>query len=306
MFRLGNGYRYLAQRGSRVELCSLFSSTPHGSAKAEQRRPKRKGEYLFGVAPCLAALQTRRRKVHAIFVKNTTEKADDFKRLATDELVQKYTRSSGETKVYKVDKATLERMSEKRPHQGIILDVDPLEFKEMNLSDLKLAGNNHDHLPLWLALDEIQDPMNMGAILRCAFFLGVDRIVATFKNCCPLTPVVSKASAGAMEIVQVYAVGSMSGMLKLASGCGWDVVGTCGLGEEGALSLQSFSLQRPTVLVIGNEGEGLRPSVVKACTQLVTIEPCRQLPPGFDSLNVAVATGILLHTLQRRASLRAH
>jgi 21S rRNA (GM2251-2'-O)-methyltransferase len=190
--------------------------------------------------------------------------------------------------------------------QGIVLDVSPINFKKMDVTDCdsKTAGISFERPPVWLALDRIQDPMNFGAILRVAFFLGAERVIATAKNCCVLSPVVSKASSGAMEMMTVFSLANMPDFLSAAQTCGWEVVGTC---SPEAMNKQTpvpvhdvtdYSLSQPTILVLGNEGYGVRQELSRACSSLLTIPPIRHLPPGFDSLNVGVAAGIVLHRLQ--------
>lgn len=271
--------------------------------------PKRKGECLFGVAPCLAALQSNRRRIHSIFMKaGLSEKKRELRKMVQAEA----RRVAEERKIdlHVVDGNALDRLSSNRPHQGIVLDADPLRYKLLQPDNYRLELNPamRENIPLWLVLDEIQDPMNLGAVLRCAYFLGVERVVTTAKKCCPLSPVVSKASSGAMELMPVYSVSHLADYLERASQVGWTVMGTDSSQQPSSSSSQTtsgvtlmdcreFTLESPTILVLGNEGHGMRREVYRACRGILTIPPVRRLPVGFDSLNVAVATGILLHSL---------
>ncbi|XP_062342047.1 rRNA methyltransferase 1, mitochondrial isoform X3 [Osmerus eperlanus] len=155
--------------------------------------------------------------------------------------------------------------------------------------------------PLWLVLDAVQDPMNLGAIIRSAYFLGVDRIASSLHNSCPLTPVVSKASSGVMEVMKVYGYESLADMLKVKVSQGWQVVGTVGAEGRGfpapVLCCSEFHMTRPTLLLMGGEGGGLSPELCLQCEVLLTVPPLRALAPGVESLNVSVATGILLYSL---------
>ncbi|GAB1296599.1 rRNA methyltransferase 1, mitochondrial [Apodemus speciosus] len=122
---------------------------------------------------------------------------------------------------------------------------------------------------------------------------------------CPLTPVVSKASAGAMEVMDVFATPDLPGFLQAKAQQGWLVVGTVGcpgpeISQSSKVPITScleFVWDRPTLLVLGNEGSGLSQEVFASCQLLLTILPRRPLPPGLESLNVSVATGILLHSI---------
>jgi 21S rRNA (GM2251-2'-O)-methyltransferase len=180
--------------------------------------------------------------------------------------------------------------------------------------------------PLWLAADRIHDPMNLGSILRSAYFYGVDGVLLA-RGCAPLSPAVSKASSGAAECVLAHDVVDMPRLLKEAARAGWNVVGASSHDSAGArIAQRPFELElgdRPTVLVVGNEGFGLSPGVLRACNMLVSIEAggsgggsgsgdeCdgdggdgllhglvdAEWPPWVPSLNVGVATGTLLHAL---------
>ncbi|XP_057243988.1 rRNA methyltransferase 1, mitochondrial-like, partial [Malurus melanocephalus] len=123
-----------------------------------------------------------------------------------------------------------------------------------------------------------------------------------FVTCsCPLTPTVSKASAGAMEVFDVYGTDDLQGFLKAKSAEGWEVVGTVSRPEDvedvPVISCSEFQWDKPIIVVIGSEGEGLSPQTQQQCQLMLTIPPGRELHPGIDSLNVSVATGILLHSI---------
>lgn len=151
---------------------------------------------------------------------------------------------------------------------------------------------------------------NFGAALRSAFFLGASGVLTCRRNSSPLSAVVSKASAGAMELAPVHSCRSLPQTLEDARSKGWLILGAAA--EEGAVACSEFVLEKPTVLVLGNEGYGLRTTVKRQCDTLLRIEggegsgmAARQgVGAGasnksqlVDSLNVSVATGILIHSL---------
>lgn len=152
-------------------------------------------------------------------------------------------------------------------------------------------------------LDEVWDPQNFGALLRTSHYLGCDKVVACAKNSAPLSPTVSKASSGAMEVIDVYSTVNLMKFLDNAKENGWQVVGTALSGSS--VRVEQMTLDKPTILVLGNEGHGIRTNILRRCDVLVKI-PSMGSAEGsggtsenssseVDSLNVSVTGGILLH-----------
>lgn len=250
-------------------------------------------ETLFGVSPCLLAITQGRRKAWKLFVKE----GEASKRASVQQVWGEALRRR--VQVQRVSKKDLDKMCSGRVHQGVCLQASPLGYlSEENTSNPHIDNNK---IPLWLVLDEVQDPMNLGAIIRSAYFLGVDRIACSLHNSCPLTPVVSKASSGVMEIMGVYGYDNLADMLRVKGAQGWQVIGTVGTEavdpQAPVLPCSEFHMTKPTLLLMGGEGTGLSPDLCQLCDALLTIPPRRQLAPGVESLNVSVATGILLHSL---------
>lgn len=250
-------------------------------------------EVVFGVSPCLLALTNGRRKAFKLFVKDgeASQRASVLK-------VCKEAHLRG-VQVHRVSKKDLDKMSSGRVHQGVCLQASPLSFlTEKGHHTHRCKANT---LPLWLVLERIQDPMNLGAILRSAYFLGVDRVTSSLRHSCPLSPVVSKASSGVMEVMGVYGYENLEDMLRIKTAQGWQVVGTVGTeAEESQISItqcSDFQMTKPTLLLMGGEGEGLSQELLSLCQTLLTIPAGRHLFPGIESLNVSVAAGILLHSL---------
>ena len=210
---------------------------------------------LYGVSPVLAALRSRRRKFDCLYTQ-TMLKADKPGERRPQQEVERLAAEAG-VRVEVRDKGTLNGMCRNRPHQGLVLQASRLEFEPLNTVPPPVAGV----APLWLALDEVTDPQNFGALLRSAFFLGVDGVLVSAKNSCPLTPVVSKASAGAMELMTVHAARNLPRTLEQAREAGWSVVGAA---LERSVEPAAIDATTPTILVLGSEGHGLRTNVVRA------------------------------------------
>ncbi|NXU73225.1 MRM1 methyltransferase, partial [Oreotrochilus melanogaster] len=202
--------------------------------------------------------------------------------------------------VLEVSRRELDALCRGQVHQGVCLEATPLRFKSLEEAEKPELKNPSREL-VWLVLEQIQDPMNLGALLRSAYFLGVDRVVTSQRNSCPLTPTVSKASSGTMEVFDVYSTDDLQSFLKAKTAEGWEVVGTVSRPEEvenvPVTSCLEFQWEKPLIVVIGSEGEGLSLETQLLCHRMLAIPPGRALHPGIESLNVSVATGILLHSI---------
>ncbi|XP_012635094.2 rRNA methyltransferase 1, mitochondrial [Microcebus murinus] len=254
-------------------------------------------ELLFGLSPCLLALQAARRCVAKLLLQAGKAGLQG----ARAELLR--AAEAQGIPVLRPRRQKLDALCRYQVHQGVCLEVSPLRPRPW--TEAGEANPGDDPQQLWLVLEDLQDPRNLGAVLRSAHFLGVDKVITSQRNSCPLTPVVSKASAGAMEVMDVFSTDDLAGFLQAKAQQGWLVAGTVG-GPRAEISQSSeipvtscldFLWDRPTLLVLGNEGSGLSQEVQASCQLLLTILPGRQLPPGLDSLNVSVATGILLHSI---------
>lgn len=197
----------------------------------------------------------------------------------------------------RVEKHELNLLSDNRPHQGVVLDCAPLSFeRDLVAGGLEAAAGR----PIWLALDEVSDPQNLGAILRSALFLGAAGVVVCARNSAPLSPVVSKASAGAMELLPVHEAANLPAWLEASAAAGWTVLGADAGG--GAVDVAGVAVRGPTLLVLGSEGGGMRTNVRRACTQLVCVPGAAAASladrgAGVDSLNVSVAAALCLGAL---------
>eukprot|EP00063_Salmo_salar_P018733 XP_013993568.1 PREDICTED: rRNA methyltransferase 1, mitochondrial [Salmo salar] len=282
-----------SRMSSELRKLSLDDFPEEDSRERLSKEEHRNYETLFGVSPCLLALTQGRRNAHRLFVKE----GEASRRASVRQVCEEAHRQG--VPIQRVSKNDLNKMCSGGVHQGLCLQASCLGF----LTDDKTSKPPRDssHIPLWLVLDGVQDPMNLGAILRSAYFLGVDRVASSLRNSCPLTPVVSKASSGVMEVMRVYGYDSLTDMLKVKLAQGWQVIGTVGAEAENAhvpvMKCSKFQMTKPTLLLMGGEGEGLSRELRLQCEVMLTIIPRRDLHPGVESLNVSVATGILLHSL---------
>lgn len=181
----------------------------------------------------------------------------------------------------------LERLCGSPDHQGVVAEVDPYPYADSNAL-LRREG------ALILALDQVQDPRNLGAICRSAEFAGAAGVVVPERRSAEVTAVVCKASAGAVEHLDVARVRNLADWLAEAKRAGFWIWG--GDADAGGAPWQ-VDLSGPTVLVLGGEGKGIRPRVASACDGLVAL-PRRG---RVESLNVsAAATALLFEALRQR------
>jgi 21S rRNA (GM2251-2'-O)-methyltransferase len=250
------------------------------------------GDHLFGISPIRAALVSGRRTVSELIIQEDLDVKNRDSSGAS--FIIKRAKELG-IKIREFSKHDLNMISQNRPHQGFVLRASPLEFCRLNSGLENPYTEENDNNPCVLVLDEVSDPQNFGALLRTAQFLSVDKVVVCSKNSAPLSPVVSKVSSGAMELMQIYSVDNLMRFIDRSSENGWQIVGTAL--EETAISLHEAPLDKPTIIVLGNEGHGIRQNVLKRCTHLVKIPGSSDSNDvtAISSLNVSVCGGIILH-----------
>jgi len=192
----------------------------------------------------------------------------------------------------KTDRKKLDRFAEGNSHQGIVIEVEmPAELSESDLKDavLTLSGT-----PLFLVLDNVQDPHNFGACLRTADAAGAHGVIITKDNATGITPTVCKVASGAAETVPVYQVTNLSRTLRWLKEQGIWVMGAAG---EATQTAYQTDFTVPLALVVGAEGKGLRRLTKEQCDVLVKLPMLGRV----ESLNLSVATGVLLYeTLRQR------
>lgn len=192
--------------------------------------------------------------------------------------------------VQEVDKPKLDKLSQTGVHQGIIAFVAAKEYCEV-LDILDYAQSKGED-PFVLILDGITDPQNFGSILRSAECAGVHGIIIPKRRAVGLTPVVAKASAGAIEYMRVAKVGNISQTIAELKKYGLWVFGAAADGE----SYTKTNLKGAIALVIGSEGEGISQLVRKNCDRMISIP----LKGQIESLNAAVATAVVLYEAVRQ------
>lgn len=240
-----------------------------------------KHEIIYGLNPVTEALRGSR-QIYELFVSGT----------GSDKRLEKLLKLAAERKVpvRQRDKGDLTRLCGTEHHQGIALKVEPFPYADL---DDVLESLNGTSNALILVLDSVQDPHNLGALIRSAACAGANAVVIPKDRAAGVTAVAEKASAGAAGTIPVAQVTNISQALEDLKQAGFWIFGADGSAKK---SLYQQDLTGPVALVIGGEGEGIRPLVRKGCDELISIP----LQGGVNSLNASVAGGILLFEVVRQ------
>lgn len=194
-------------------------------------------------------------------------------------------------KVSQLSTSKFESLAEGNNAQGVI--ALKVTQKYFDLGEL-IDSAKKSPMPLLLLLDSIQDPHNLGAILRTAECAGVDGVIVTTNQSTPITDTVEKISAGAVSHLKICKVNNLVQTIQQLKKEGFWVTGSHLAEQSKNFSDQDFKM--PLALVVGNEEKGIRKLVAENCDFLIKIPMKGQI----DSLNVSVATGILLFEINRQ------
>ena len=189
-------------------------------------------------------------------------------------------------------RANMSRMTKNQNHQGVIIEVKPAKKKTDNDLDQILEQYRDDN-PLYLILDSVQDPHNLGACIRTAEATKVTAIIIPKDRAVGITDTVRKVASGAVENVTVVTVTNLVRAIKKIKDAGVWVVGADGEAEE---SIYEMNMKVPTAIIMGGEGKGMRESVMKECDYIASLPILGQI----ESLNVSVATGVILYEAVRQ------
>jgi 23S rRNA (guanosine2251-2'-O)-methyltransferase len=250
-------------------------------------------DVLYGLHPVEEALKAGRRRFDHILV--ARERHDQ--RL---ESLVALCRHSG-IRVRQEPREQLTALAKTPAHQGVVALVRPQDF--LTLEDL-YAPATPGATRLLLALDGVEDPQNLGALLRVADGAGVDGVLLTERRSAPLSPVAVKASAGAAEHLRIARVVNLVRALEeLKKQNLWIIGLDANPAERGSSDYDQFDLTGNCVLVLGREGAGLHDLVRRTCDHLLRIP----MSGGVSSLNVSAAGAVVLFEAfrQRRAAVRS-
>lgn len=233
-------------------------------------------DMVIGRHPAMAALKSDQ-TINKVFVQMGSN---------SDALAEIVTRAKQKgIIVSQVPKIKLDQLSNNQNHQGVVLTVSPFEYATIDDLFTRAAKRNED--PLLLILDGIEDPHNLGSILRTADAAGIHGIIIPKRRAVQLTSTVVKTSTGAIEYVPVARVTNLVQTVKQLKERGVWVFGTDMKGQD----FRNWSAKGPTAMVIGNEGKGISPLLKKECDEMLTIP----MVGHVQSLNASVAASLLMY-----------
>ncbi|MET1250419.1 MULTISPECIES: 23S rRNA (guanosine(2251)-2'-O)-methyltransferase RlmB [Sporolactobacillus] len=189
-----------------------------------------------------------------------------------------------------VPKQKLDQLSKSAQHQGVVASIAAYRYAE--LDDLFALAESRGEQPFFMMLDNIEDPHNLGSILRTADASGCHGVIIPKRHSVGLTSVVAKASTGAIEYVPVARVSNLASTMDVLKKRGIWFAGTAADGSE---DYRSADFSIPICLVIGNEGAGISQLVRKKCDFLISL-PMRG---KVTSLNASVAASLLMYEVLR-------
>lgn len=320
---------------------NLFSNIDN-LLKINQKNQKNKTslktkEYVFGKHSVKSALISNKRKIYEkVYIHNCNDKG-----------LRAILQSRPEIQVIESTKQSLNRLSNNGVHNGVVLETSPLFIETINflgfcdqnkgeytcnIVDVKTNtciniqkkyyqnhGENEDKKnPVGLYLDEITDPQNMGSLIRTAFFFGIDFIVVPSLNSASLGSTANKASAGALDLSEIYKTDNYCDFLNNSKKNGWTIISTNltkSSANDDSLSIGNNSLTKfvdinklsyihdktPILLIMGSEGLGVKEKIKNISDYFVSVKKFtnNELDPFsiVDSLNVGVAAGIIIEKI---------
>lgn len=240
-------------------------------------------EIIYGINPVREVLRKNPEKLISIFIYEGRNRKD------IDDIVS-FAKQRGISFKF-IDKITLDNIAGTHKHQGVVAEIK--EFVYSDISDILEVARKKGESPFVVILDGIEDPQNLGAIIRSAYCFGVHGVIIPKDRSASITPTVYKASAGAVERMHVARVVNISRAIDELKEEGLWIIGAT---SEARTSVLDFEFPESVGIVIGGEGKGIRQAVKGRCDFLVSIP----MKGEFSSLNASVAAGIMVFEAMKR------
>lgn len=226
------------------------------------------GDMLFGIHPILELLKAKQRKIIALYTTKPAPKGwESIQKLLPATPVQ----------IQYVSRDALHRMANSTDHQGVVAYAQPFPYRKKVFDPAKQ--------PFLILLDGIQDPRNVGAIIRSAYCTGVDGIILCQKSSSPLTAIALKSSAGLAEHIPIFLAPSAEQAAKDLKTAGYNFYLAAFKGQDA----RECTFAKPSCIVVGNEAVGISKSLYKYGQQVTLPQRSADI-----SYNASVAAGLLL------------
>ena len=234
-------------------------------------------EMVFGIHPILELVKAKRRRILTVYTLDNQSP-----------LVSMIKRQWPRVEINRCDRARLNHLADNTDHQGIVALATPFEFRKKPFEATRQK--------FLLMLDGIQDPRNLGAILRSAYCTGVQGVIITTKHSSPINAVCLKASAGLAEHLEIQQVPAASAGVQELKKAGYTLY--IAALAKGAVSATAPDYHLPLCVVIGSEGKGVSPDLIKQGTVIKLPQKTADI-----SYNASVAAGILLFLISTKNNL---
>lgn len=235
---------------------------------------------IYGKNPVTEAIVSGK-TINKIYVSKTNKELYEIIKLAKSKKIV----------VVESDKSKLDKMVEHKNSQGIVASITDYEYFEVD--DILNEANKRNEHPFVIILDKIEDPHNLGAIIRTAECLGAHGIIIQKRNACQITDTVEKVAAGATSFVKVSRVTNITETIKYLQEKGLWIYG---LDMDGAQDIYNTKFDGPIGIVVGNEGSGISRLVKENCDFMIKIP----MAGNINSLNASVSTAISIYEVIRQ------
>ncbi len=250
-------------------------------------RENREEEIIYGVNAVLESLRSKKMGIHKIYLLEGRGGREISE-------IQQFARS-GKLPIFTAGRIELDHIAGTSKHQGVVACLAAHVYSD--LDEILRRATEGPGLPLLFVLDGIEDPRNLGAIIRTAEGVGAQGVIIPNRRAVGLVGVVSKASAGALAYLPVARVSNISMTLETLKKEGFWVVGIEADAKESYLQ---GDYRGPTVIVCGGESDGMHQKVMERCDQVLSL-PMRG---RISSLNVSVAMGVMAYEVLRQRGLK--
>mgnify|MGYP004527727403 CR=1 FL=1 len=239
---------------------------------------------IYGKNPVIEAINSGV-TINKIYIQKANKELNQIYKLAREKRII----------LVETDKSKLDRMCDNKNSQGVVANVTDFVYSDIN--DILEYAKSKNELPFVIILDKIEDPHNLGAIIRTAECLGAHGIIIQKRNACQVTDTVEKVAAGACSYMKVARVTNITESIKYLKDNGMWIYG---LDMEGASDIYSTKFDSSVGIVVGNEGTGISRLVKENCDFIVKIP----MTGKINSLNASVSAGICMYEIIRQKNLR--